>query len=120
MFQNGLPVDVPPEVIDRIMTKRHEEYDLLVMRVMLNAVHKAHLCYEYDFRAAMSPEEMYVARKTAFEEEMLTAEEMFIGKLKAADWIDPDVKSTYEFLDIAPHPDFEVSLSLRARASVRI
>ena len=121
VFENGLPLDVPPQVIERIMTQCHEDHDLLVMRTLLNTVFKAHLCYEYDFRAGMSPEEMYVARKTAFEEEILVAEEMIVLKLKATDWVDPDVKSTYEFLDIVPHPDFgEVSLSLRARASVRI
>ena len=51
---------------------------------------------------------------------MLTAEETFMETLVAADWSDPVVKSTFEFLGIAKHPCFEVSLSLRARASVRI
>lgn len=39
-------------------------------------------------------------------------------ELNEIDWKNGSVKSTYEFLDIVVHPDFTVSLSLRARASV--
>lgn len=110
---------MPPAVLEREFAERHEAFDTLIIRYMLTAVDCAHLCYEYDFRPTQSAEEKYRERKAAFEHYMLATEEQLVEELNQVDWKNGSVTSTYEFLDIVVHPDFGVSLSLRARASVR-
>lgn len=110
---------MPPAILEREFTDRHEAFDKLIIANMLAAVHHAHLCYEYDFRPTQSAEAKYRERKAAFEHYMLATEEQLVEELNEIDWKNGSVKSTYEFLDIVVHPDFGVSLSLRARASVR-
>lgn len=117
--ENGKYLEEPPAVLEREFAARHQAFDLLIMAHMLAAVDTAHLCYEYDFRPTQSAEDKFIERKASFEQSMLAAEEQFVEVLQEVDWKDGSVKSTYEFLDIVSHPDFNVSLSLRARASVR-
>ena len=109
---------MPPQVLEREFKEHHEAFEIRVMRYLLTAVDSAHLCYEYDFRPTQNAEAKYRERRNAFEHDMLAAEENVVEELKEVDWKNGYVKSTFEFLDIVVHPDFTVSLSLRARASV--
>ena len=111
VFENGQPVDLPPEDRERICNKTHEIYDKTVIKTLLKLSHAAHLCYEYDFRSEQSTEEIFESRKTNFEEEVLCQEEWLIKELKKLDWTKDSVKHTNEFLDIVPIPDFEVCLA---------
>ena len=94
----------------------YEHYDKTAIRTLLRLSHAAHLCYEYDFRPAQSPEEIYQERKRNFEEEILCDEETVIGRLKKLDWDLESIQHTYEFVDVVPIPSFEVCLDY---ASVR-
>lgn len=109
---------MPPQVLEREFAEHHEAFDIRVIRYLLTAVDSAHLCYEYNFRPTQNAEAKYRERRSAFEHDMLASEEDLVEELKEVDWKDGLVKSTFEFLDIVVHPDFTVSLSLRARASV--
>ena len=111
VIENGKAMNVPPEQHERICNKTHEIYDKMIIRTLLRLSHAAHLCYEYDFRSEQSTEEIFAARKTNFEEEVLCQEEWLIGMLKKLDWTKDSVKHTNEFLDIVPIPDFEVCLA---------
>ena len=72
--------------------------------------HFAHLCYEYDFRATQSSEEMFNERKREFEEMLLAIEEYLIMDLLKIEWKNDDIKHTYEYVDVPAHPNFDVSL----------
>ena len=56
-------VDDACSMLERICNKTHEAYDKMIIRTLLRLSHLAHLCYEYDFRPAQSPEEMFKERK---------------------------------------------------------
>ena len=116
VFENGKPVDRPPEELERICNKTHEIYDKMIIRTLLRLSHAAHLCYEYDFRAKQSPEEMFKERMRKFEEELLVLEEFLIEDLQKVEWNQESIQHTYEFVDVVPIPDFEVGLGY---ASVR-
>ena len=116
MIENGVRLDVPPAVLERICNGTHEAYDKLIVRTMLKLANTAHVCYEYEFRATQSSEEKFEERKRFFETDILDMEETLIEILKKVEWDLDSAKHTYEFVDVVPHPDFEVCLG---SASVR-
>ena len=110
VIENGKKVDCPPEELERICNKTHEAYDKMIIRTLLRLSHLAHLCYEYDFRPAQSPEKMFKERKRNFEEEVLCNEGYLINDLLKLEWTLDSIKHTYEYVDVVPHPNFDVSL----------